>query len=259
MKRTQDYINEELDRRKRRNPKYSLRSFARDLNLSVGLLSEIATGKKSMTLKMAVHFADALQIPPARRYRFIDTVLRESLEALKSKAQVGGAPHNKELLHNDQLRVIYDWYHFSILSLARTQGAKADPKWVAQRLSISPAEAQGALNRLKRLGLISLKKDELIRTSLPLETSVDIPSIFLKRSHHQTLEKTIQSLYEVPVTQREIMSTTVATSPQKLQEAKIMIRQFADKLADFLEDGPMTEVYNINIQLVPSTILNSES
>jgi len=45
----------------------------------------------------------------------------------------------------------------------------------------------------------------------------------------------------------------MAIDSSKLPAAKEMIRTFRRKLCEFLESGKKDEIYNLNIQLVPTT------
>ncbi|MGZ3740999.1 MAG: DUF4423 domain-containing protein, partial [Bdellovibrionota bacterium] len=57
----------------------------------------------------------------------------------------------------------------------------------------------------------------------------------------------------VPTEERDITSMTMAIDPRRLPLAKTLIRKFRFRLADLLETGDRTEVYNLNVQLVPVT------
>ena len=88
-------------------------------------------------------------------------------------------------LGEDTFSIISDWYHYAILSLARIKNTSADPKLVARRLGISSVEARGAIERLRKLGFIEIKRGCLKRTSLPLTTLTDVPSAARKKYHKQ--------------------------------------------------------------------------
>lgn len=92
-----------------------------------------------------------------------------------------------------------------------------------------------------------------LKVSDAFETTSDIPSAALRRSHRQTLEQAIESLEEVRIELRDITSITMAIDPARIGEAKTAIRRFRRDMAALLEDGRRTEVYNLNVQLVPVT------
>jgi uncharacterized protein (TIGR02147 family) len=73
----------------------------------------------------------------------------------------------------------------------------------------------------------------------------------LRISHRQSIEQAVVSLNETPLDLRDISSITMAIDLKKLPMAKKIIQEFRHKMADVMEAGNQTEVYNLNIQLVP--------
>lgn len=244
------YLLQEFAARRRRNRLYSQRAYARDLGVSVGLVSEALAGKRQISYDLGCRIVPLLNLSPYAKKMFLASLLPEAAAAKRLVAET-----RAERLSDDQFHLIADWYHFAILSLAKTENVRSSAGWIARRLAIAPAEAELALARLRRLGLIKVQHGKLVRTKANVETTPDLPSIAIKESHRQTLEQTIDALFSVPVTMREISSTTVATSPAKIQQAKAMMRAFAEEMQQFLEEGPKTEVYNLNLQLVPVTTI----
>lgn len=241
---------EVFSQRKVRNPSYSLRAYARDLGVSMGLLSEVLGGKRTLTYRTGCKILPRLGLAPRREKQFV-TSLAPQPKILPSTERALRA--QIERLNADQFHLISDWYHFAILSLVKIPGCRADCHWISRRLGITPDEAELAVARLRRLRLVREENGVLKRTKAQIETTPDLPTSAIKKSHKQTLEQVIVALFDVPVDQREIISTTVATTPEKMSEAKRMIREFAETMYDFLDDGPKTEVYNFNMQLVPVT------
>ncbi|MCX6125094.1 MAG: DUF4423 domain-containing protein [Proteobacteria bacterium] len=247
---TREVLMLEFAERKRRNESYSMRAYARDLDVSVGLISEIFSGKRMLTPKIGNKILPHLHLPPYQQKIF-----------MKDLAGIGeerGDAHllDVEILRDDEFRLISDWYHFAILSLAKTSNCRATATFIGKRIGISSTDAELAMSRLRRLGLLKVDRGRLIRTKKIVETMHDIPSIAVKKSHQQTLEQTIAALYNVPVNQREISSTTVASTPEKMLQAKSKMREFAASMREFLESGDKTEVYNLNLQLVPLTLIS---
>jgi hypothetical protein len=52
---------------------------------------------------------------------------------------------------------------------------------------------------------------------------------------------------------RDVTSITLAVDPGKLRLASEAIKRFRRELAGLLETGQRTEVYHLNIQLIPIT------
>jgi uncharacterized protein (TIGR02147 family) len=164
-------------------------------------------------------------------------------------------------LDGDVFSFISDWHHFAILSLRHTKNFNSDLGWMASRLKLEPRVVRDALDRLERLGLVvrDPHSEDWRPTDSQLTTGKDIPSEAIRRFHHQCLTRASASLAEVPVTARDITSITMAIDPAKLSIAKEMIRHFRRQLAELLEDeeSHRTEVYQLNIQLMPLTNLDS--
>ena len=155
----------------------------------------------------------------------------------------------------DQFEAIADPVHFSILSLLETKGFSGLPKDIAAQLNLDIVEARAAAERLVRLGLLRFDARGRLRLakSPGLTTSHDVRSAALRRAHRKVLEESIAALEDVPVELRDITSITMAIDPAKLPEAKERLRELRRSLSDFLETGNRTEVYRLNVQLVPVT------
>jgi len=163
------------------------------------------------------------------------------------------APEYKDL-PLDSFHVISDWYHFAILSLMDIKDFEPTSEWISKRLGITLYQADEAVTRLIRIGLIEVSaRGRWKSTGRNIQTPSDVASVALKKSHRQSLEQAISALQEVPLEKRDITSMTMAIDSRRLPEAKKLIKKFRQRLAAFLEGGSADEVYNINIQLIPLT------
>ena len=73
----------------------------------------------------------------------------------------------------------------------------------------------------------------------------------LRISHRQSIEQALLALNEIPIELRDITSITMAIDLKRLPLAKKIIKEFRLKMSDVLEKGDQSEVYNLNIQLLP--------
>lgn len=240
-------MNREFERAKNSNASYSLRAFAKKLDMYPSAVSEILNGKRSVTEKMATKILENLSVAPDKYDRIIGGI----------KVKGPGRPKQtseKEYLEiqMDQYHVISDWFYFAVLSLAETKGFISEPKWIADRLCISTRDATTAIERLERLGLLEVTSRGKIRpTGNQFRTSNDISSRSLRKSHLQTLDLAKKSLEIDDVKVRDVTSVTMAIDPALLPEAKKMIQKFRRQLCEFLESGRKKEVYRASINLFP--------
>lgn len=251
----QKTLRERLDILKTKNNSFSLRAFARLLGVSPASLSEFLNGKRVLSPKMVMKLADRLCLTPDQF-----TELNQKLTRDKK-----GIEHNPDSskkivqLQNDQYFLVADWHYYAILCLAETKEFESDSKWIAKRLKTSQKKISEALERLLRLGLMEYNSEgKLTYQDIELSTSDDIPNTSLKKRHTENLEAAKESLFCDDVLLRDFSFATLAIDPSKLPEAKKMIREFQDKLYDFLESGEKKEVYEICMQIFPRTNISKD-
>jgi plasmid maintenance system antidote protein VapI len=68
-------LNETFSEKKKRNPNYSLRAFARDLEISASNLSTILNGKKRLSSEQACRIAVRLQFSKEQFFEFVTSTL----------------------------------------------------------------------------------------------------------------------------------------------------------------------------------------
>ena len=172
--KTQDYrdlLKTELLKRQKINPSYSLRAFARDLEIAGTQLSQVLLGKRGISAKSAQHIAKRLRLSPLKAEYFYQLVLSQQRKgelqkqlALKKLHRLDTS-RTKELEEN-QFKAVSDWKHFGCLELLKVK-KQLSPDALAQRLGGSFTEINEILKRLKSLGLIEKKQNPLEVESRP--------------------------------------------------------------------------------------------
>lgn len=251
LKSPSQWLAAELANRKSKNVRYSLRTFSSTVGISPGRLSELIAGKRRMTVKQAERVADRLNYNPTSRLQLIKVVSDQA--GIRETKASRGSKQKFIAVSADSFQIIADWQHFAILSLMDTKSFKNDSRWIAQRLGIAKPLVEVSIERLCRVGILSKKNGRLLKTGNNLETTHDISSPALRISHRQTLMQAADALDSVPVELRDITSISMAIDPAKIPRAKSLIRSFRHRLCEILEADEKSEVFNLNIQLVPVT------
>lgn len=238
----------------KKNPQFSLRAFARMVDVSPAVLSRILSGKRKLTFNLATRIADALVLGPVERDTLYSFFLGSSSVEKTEEEKV-----QKEL-SVDCFNAMKEWYHYGITQLLYIDSFKEDSKWIAKMLSITELEAKMAIERLLRLEILDRDENgKLYRTATHLSTTTDIASAGIRHFQKQILEKSIESLEKDDVLERDITSITIAINEERLAEAKQEIKKFRLKMAEFLGTGEKTRVYNLGIHLIPlSKSINGE-
>ncbi len=247
------WLTKEFQTRRNRNHSYSLRAFARNLQVPAGPLSEIIARKRTLTTKMGIRIADRLGFSEEEKKAFLSLIVEQedSATVIKEGENLGKHHSDYKQISFDQFAIVADWYHFALLSLIETDDFKNDPKWMASRLKITVREVKEAVDRLIRMGFIVSEGKKLRPAQNGVATTSNTPCAALRESHRQSLEQAISALDEVSVKDSDITSITMAIDPKKIQIAKELIQNFRRYLARVLETGERTEVYNLNVQLIP--------
>jgi hypothetical protein len=242
-------LSNEYRARRSRNPAYSLRSFSRDLAISPGRLSQYFSETRPITPNAAKKIMDRLGLSPVEQARWIGITLQPDRSTVEP-----------ELLDQKIFELISDPLHFVILSLLETRSFKNDAKWIARRTRSSVPEVTASLKLLKQLGLMMEIDGKLAPTHKQgVRSSDGVQSAALRRSHRRQLEEAADALDRVPVELRDITAITFAADPSKLSEAKTLIKDFRRKLSQLFETKNCTEVYRLQVQLIPVTESEKEN
>lgn len=238
-------LKKELLNAQVKNPQYSIRSFSKKLKTNPSAISEILSGKRSLSLKNGQKFLDCLSVDPLQK--------KQLLEALVTKKRQTSDQSFSLLDESIEFDVIANWYYFAILSLTETKGFKNDTKWIAQRLRIKQTQAQKALDHLVKLGLlVQLKNGKIKATGAQFRTTTDIPSTAIRKNHFDHLELLKRSLEEDDLSARDFSAITLTLDPHKMDLAKNLIKDFRRNfMAQMETKGQKIEVYRLSIQLIP--------
>ncbi len=238
------YLLDELVSRKLKNPAYSLRSLARQLNISHTSLSQIISGKRPITAKMIHRISDSLGLPMDIRNRILGHLVKQCPDA----DQMTVDSESYQLLAVDEFKLISEWYHFAILSLADLRDNVASPKWISTRLGISEKVADEAFQRLEKLSLIECEGTGFRKTGKTVTTTNDIPSSAIKQFHLQILTKAQDALIHEDLNKRDISSHCLAFDPEDMEEARLMIEKFRRRFVHTFRRKSAKKAYVIAMQ-----------
>ncbi len=250
MQAFRELLQETFVERCRKNPKYSLRAYARSLGIEASPLSSILRGKRPLTAKMCERLGIALGMSLDKIQNFQN---KHDGRHNESSSQ-----HEFQQITLDTYAIISDWYHYAILELIKTKGFKPKIARIAKTLGISPTETQIAVDRLKRVGFLEIDKrgrwHDTTADGLATNISDNLTSGASKKLQKQILEMSIRALEELPFDVRNHTSITMAAHPEDLPQAIAKIKKFRRDLCHFLEKNKNpTQVYNLAISLYPVT------
>ncbi|MAE58475.1 MAG: hypothetical protein CME69_06315 [Halobacteriovorax sp.] len=255
-----DFLKVELEQRQIGNSRYSLRAFARDLEMSPSRLSEVMNGKGSLSYSSALKVGKNLNLTEKEMKIFTALVNLKNSSSKKSKNDAHKylkniCDKNTHSLSQDTFSLISEWYYFAILSVLELDECNGQSHWIAKRLNLNIRTTEDALSKLLTLSMVEKTEAgwRLPEEKVSFQTTNEIQSISLRKSHKQSLYQAINSIENHSIEHRDITSITMAIDKNKIPQAKKLIREFRSSLCEFMESGSKNEVYNLNIQLVPLT------
>ncbi|UXR64547.1 DUF4423 domain-containing protein [Bdellovibrio bacteriovorus] len=249
---SKDVLLFDYNSKKSKNSRFSKRSYAKLLGISSGRLTEILNGKAPLTEKKAQSIVNKLGLEPYEKQYFLRLVENENLQRTERRGRSryeGVAPRRLKM---DEVVLVQDWEYFALMSLIEVSTFKSDRKWIAKKLGLSLARTDEVLQRLVSMGFVRIDQNNKIsNVHRSMSTLTDIPSEALRKANASCILQGLEKMNTVDVLSRDITSMTFPVDLQNLKEAKKLIREFKSKMARVMKRGKTSEIYNLNVQLVP--------
>ena len=241
-------IQREFIERCRKNPAYSLRAFAKYLDINQSFLSKLLKGQRAVTKDLAAAVGPKLGLKPAQ---------------VKALFSTGTASMPGFLsLSDDEFEFLSEWHHFAIIELSKTEGFEANEQKIASRIGIHVEEVRDAIERLQRLNFIQVKEGKFkVLTPNTTWTNTKKTSDARKKFQKSLLEKSLDAIDHIPFEQRENGSVTVAISTKRLPEFKEKLKEMRKELAIFFQaddEKNLDEVYQLTVSFFPITKIENK-
>lgn len=212
-------IKAELERRRMRNPRYSLRAFARDLEFNSAHLSEVLNGKRAMSLEAALRLVERFSDDPKTVSQ-----LQDRLKEKPKKTVVADV-------------VLRNPVALAVLAMLHSDDTSGGAEWIARSLGLKKSEVESSLRQLRAERLVAVQNGRLVPT-------VDAPVVSMGGD-----QGVMDNL--------EFSSLTVCVDPRRLPEAKQKIDEFMLQMREFFDAGAASKVYELQVQLYPWAIAES--
>lgn len=242
-------LDEEFARRRAKDARYSLRSYADDLELNAGSLSSILTGKRMIPARKVM--------PIVRKLELTGDKQRQFLESLPKGAP---SPKNSQQLDPERVRVLFEeWEYFVILALFRLEDFESSAAWIAERAGIPAERVEDCLDHLFTLGFVRENTEGVWeRSHSVLHSTHDTPSSAIRASHKENLRIAAEKLDAIPLEERDYSFLTVALDEKHFSKLKRLVLKFRDEISELDETSPKKRLYRIAVQCFPLTKKNSK-
>lgn len=244
---------------KRKNKNGTLRTFANLIGVSPALMSLVLSGKRRASAKL---IRSLLVVDMSRADRLALLKWLAVHDEIKQIPNIRAeAPeYGFDELELEQFEMIANPEHFSILTLLRSESTRFTVQDVAALLNLDNFFVEVTVNRLKRLRMLTVDKNQHLKLlAKPKTTSKNIPSAAIRAYHRSKLNSSLAALVHIPVAERDFSSVSMLIDSSKIAEIQADIEKMRRKIFKKYDTKSGNCVYDLNVQLIPviKKILNS--
>ena len=249
------YLKFEFDARKKRRPHYSLRAFARDLELSPSALSEYLNGKLTFSEERVLQVAKKIQLKSIQKEHWLDLIKMESsssqadreVAAVKVRAR---SSTEKGSIALNLFQVVSDWYHYALLELIDIDSKYQEYKAAAKALGLDVKTVKESWERLIQVGLAEKVDGVYKAATLATFAGEDVPSAALRNFHAGLLSKALVAQEEQPIGQKQFVSVIFSFNKEDLNAIKDELYNFQVDLTNrYSQKKNKNSVYCLSTQL----------
>lgn len=230
-------------KRKQRNPKYSLRSFARDLEISPGRLSRILNEKDEPGPKFIEAILNTKTLGPSERQE-----IQRSIQ--NSRNPFTHVRDNDEIvLDKDEIQIV--WSCMAIFSLLNAHRKGFTEHVIADRLGFSREEAKKCIAFLvKHKAIKQLANGEYVSSAdkvlMPRKQAFE-----LYYSHVEYLRKVFARTQEISRGESFFGNLTVALTEESAKKVKKILVAAMTKITKEASVTGEKRVFHVTSQLFP--------
>jgi uncharacterized protein (TIGR02147 family) len=238
-----------------KNKSYSMRAFARDLSVDVGLLSHVLKGSKNFSLETATKVSEKIFTHKADRVYFLKLVTFQKLkgpDAEKAKKDLQELKvHSKEKwnLSVADFNYVSKWYHIPIAVYTELKNSSSEPKKIAKYFGIDETAAEFAIDRLLKLKILELKNKKLTRALKVFNVRSDVPSTSIRTYHKEMINKALVAIDAQSIERRYLRGLTFSLESKNIDKVHKLIEDFYTDLSLLSSQQKNPDlIYQLNTQ-----------
>lgn len=231
-------LNDTFRERSLANANYSLRAFARDIQIAPSTISEILNGKKGLSPKLARSVAQNLRLPDWEVEYFCDLVTQEHAKSprvrseAKRRLEEKGQENRLHLLNQNAMRSLTSWIDLAILEITHLSDFKSSTSWISKKLKVEESVVRDSVNRLTSSKLLEINCRTGVWTDVsPLFSSTDgINNESIRKFHRSVLNLALKKLEIPDVNARTVKSVVFSVSKENAAKAQRILNEAVLKI-----------------------------
>jgi transcriptional regulator with XRE-family HTH domain len=251
----QAVLKKYLLKKKKAHTGFSIRSLARDLQVSPSFLSRIFNSQKAVPYGLLLKLKKPLGIEDEVFQTILDRYSGPISTPLQPTEQ--SPLENWDFAENSSFSVLRQWFYLPILECTTLKGYDGSFKKIAKKLGLSETVVEIAVREMAALGLMIEKNGHFTKSKSMLRWSTSTSKSEVRNFHHQMMTKAQELLRfsntEEDYSKRLITGITLTVSPNKINRAKKLLSDALHNIANELGQDKGSEVYQLSGQLIPLT------
>ncbi len=253
------FIKERCEELKKSTPCFSYRYIAQKCDLkSSGFISWVVSGKRTISVELAIRIASALKLNKREAQFFELLVLHnqaktEDQRKLYHDRMLSYRSTYAKVMKRDRQRYYSKWYYSAIRELVAVTEIK-DEQQVASLLNppVKVSEAKEALELLLRLGLIGMSEEGIyIRMDAAITSGPDIEPAIIHSFQSATMQLAQSALNRIPKEERDISTITISCDSRDIERIRERIRQLRADISEIACGSDADQVFQFNTQFYP--------
>jgi uncharacterized protein (TIGR02147 family) len=252
-----EFLKSHLDDRCRRNSRYSLRAFARDLKMSPSHLSEIMNGQAFPSRDKTREISSVLGVSKSLSEKICDLLdanhSKIEWRRIAAQGRLDAAEDDDSLYYysQDEAQYVSGIIHPSILACLEFTNPPQTPAQIGQVLGESVGEIEQALARLERIGAVEYLDDgTLVVTRTRTRVNDGVAKESVLEFHRQFSEFILTAHSHQPRTDRHCDGIVYALSKEAVPEFKKILDDAKRKLTELSRQYERKDaVYFVNLQM----------
>jgi uncharacterized protein (TIGR02147 family) len=247
------FLTDEFAQRTKRNGLYSLRAFARDLNMSHSRLSEFLSKKSPISARSGQTICKALSLAQEECAYLIDLIQCEfhPNESVRASAREAAKQKRQTRLivsKGDGPDLLENWYDLSLIVFLTLPRPMPMPE-VAERLGLDEKTVTEAAGRLERAAFIERDGAGWKKSHAFVKFESGVPSPHYKAYHEAFLRLSANALQTHPIPERKFVTWVFSFNDSELEQARNEIEEFAANFVRKYADRETSDrVYSLGLQ-----------
>ena len=263
-------LGDKLKEKKKSNPSFSIRAWSKSLGLSShGSLGQILAGNRGLPKKYLPAVIKSLNLSK-REAKYLEILV--DLEKAKSQEEKDYFYHQlkqarpvKRDVHIMEIEN-YKFFENPLHSIIRTLMDRPDfdstPEWIKKNICFetSITEINEVIERLINVGGVREENGGLIKEKKAIRNQADIPSSGVQEFHRKMRLLASEQIKKQTVEQREYNSFSFNIKKDKVNEAKLRLREMMNEFIEEFQAPSQTSdlTYQVNSQFFAINNLNKK-